>query len=91
MCNSNQIIKLASTIKIPAFLINSFSCCHTLLKITTKSGFLQVTISTKKNDLARRNKICENINPMNRATKPEAIVRVIVVTHPHAPNKKLET
>ena len=46
------------------------SCKITLLKITTKSGFLQLTSSTKKNDLDFLNIVLENIKPINKAITP---------------------
>jgi hypothetical protein len=73
-----------------AFLINSLSCSHTLLKITIKSGFLQSTISIKKKDLVLRNMVCEKNKPINKAINPEARVKPIIATHPHIPNNKLE-
>jgi hypothetical protein len=91
MCNNNQIIKLARTIIIAAFFTNSFSCNQTLLVITTKSGLRQSTISIIKNDFDFLNIVLENINPINRAIKPDEMVKRIIATHPHVPNKRFDT
>jgi hypothetical protein len=92
ICSSNQIIKLANTIMTAAFLINSFNCNQTLLAMTTTSGFLQPTISIKKNDLVLRNIVLEKIKPIISATNPEETVNKIMAVHPHvSPNRRLDT
>jgi hypothetical protein len=91
ICNNNQINKLAMTINLAAFLINCFSSSQTVLKITTKSGLRQSTISIRKNDLVLRNIVWENTSPINRAIKPEAIVNIIIEHQPHTPNNRLDT
>jgi hypothetical protein len=91
MCNNNQITKLAPTITKAAFLINSFSCNQTVLIITIKSGFLQLTISTRKNDFTLRNIVFEKNNPINRATNPDINVKIIIDAHPHCPKIMLLT
>jgi hypothetical protein len=85
------MIKLAPTMMMAAFLINSVNCNHTLLKITTKSGFRQLTISTIKNDLTVRNIVFEKNNPINKAINPDESVRIIIEAHPHWPKIKLLT
>lgn len=70
MCVKNQIIKLAIKINVAALITKLLSCKPTLLKITKKSGFLQLTASTKKNDLDFLNIVFENVKPMNKAIIP---------------------
>ena len=70
MCVKNQIIKLAIKINVAALIIKLLICRPTLLKITKKSGFLQSTTSTKKNDLDFLNIVLENVKPIVKAIMP---------------------
>jgi hypothetical protein len=76
---------------MPAFLINSFSCNQTLFIITTKSGFLQLTISTKKNDFCCLNRIFEKNKPIHNAIKPETKTNTIIIAQPQVAEIKLQT
>ena len=64
------------------FLTKLFISSHTFLKITTKSGFLQSTISIMKNDFCFLNIVFEKIKPIVRAIIALNNINPIMPIHP---------